>query len=288
MRVDGRQIADAMYRNLKKRVGVLEKSHGIIPHLAVILAGDNPSSLAYIRQKEKGAQQTDAKVTLIRFSTNTNTAEIVTKIKQLNNDKSIHGIIIQKPLPQQIDVGTIDRSVTPEKDLDGFNAKSPYTLALPLAVVEILKYIYELQNKSFSETKFINWLRSKNVAISGKGPTGGGPTIKYFNRLGIPTKVIDRKTSNPSALFKSADIIIASTGYKDILLTKDVKQGAILIGVGVYKGEDGKLHGDYEEKDIAGIAGYYTPTPGGVGPVNVACLITNLITAAEKQINLLS
>ncbi len=281
MKIDGRQIAEDMYTNLAVRVGELQKNKGVTPHLAVILVGDNPSSLAYIRQKEKGAQKTGAKVTIIKFPQTATTEEILAKIKYLNGDKDIQGIIVQKPLPKQIDTEKIDQSVAPEKDIDGFNHESQYTLALPLAVLEILKYIYKQEKHDFSETTFIKWLRSQTVVISGKGPTGGGPTIEYFKKLGIETTLIDRKTSDPSSIFKDADIIIASTGYKNVLHAKDIKQGAILIGVGVYRGDDGKLHGDYDESEIAKIASYYTPTPGGVGPVNVACLINNLITATE-------
>ncbi len=283
MKIDGRQIAAKMYADLSVRVGELQKNKGITPHLAVILVGDNPSSLAYIRQKQKGAQQTGAKVSVIKYPQSVSTDDILKKISELNKDENVQGIIVQKPLPKQIDVEKVDESVIPYKDIDGFNTESKYTLALPLGVVEILKYIYHEINKKFSQTEFINWLKTKNIVISGKGPTGGGPTIKYFTNLGIETKVVDSKTRNPSAVFSSADIIIASTGHKNVLHTEDIKNGAILIGVGVYRGEDGRLHGDYEEKEIEHIASYYTPTPGGVGPVNVACLIENLITAAEKQ-----
>lgn len=130
--------------------------------------------------------------------------------------------------------------------------------------------------------KFKTWLQSQNIILLGKGPTGGGPILKYLKTLHITPHLIDSKTKDANQLIKQADIIITAVG-KNVLKPKSLKQDVILISVGLFKGADGKLHGDYEEKEIEHLASFYTPTPGGVGPVNVAMLMDNLITAAEKQ-----
>lgn len=217
----------------------------------------------------------------------------------------------------QIDVEKLELLTNPEKDIDGFHPDSPYILPLPLAVVKILEEVYKLQkergvasagdpsrapgangvNEAVGRGKarqdpeeFSSWLKTRNIVVLGKGPTGGGPIIKLLNKLGVSQKVIDSKTENPEELMKNADIIISSVGRENVVKPEMIKksqpagrQGAILIGVGILRGEDGKLKGDYDPEKIKDIAGYYTPTPGGVGPVNVAMLMVNLLDAAEKQ-----
>lgn len=133
---------------------------------------------------------------------------------------------------------------------------------------------------------FIPWLKNQNIVLLGKGATGGGPILKYLNKLDIYPALIDSKTQNPEKLITNADIIISAIGKPNIVTADKIKKGVILIGVGIFRGKDGKLHGDYDEENIAGMASFYTPTPGGVGPVNVAMLMENLIIATEKEVHL--
>jgi len=278
MRIDGKEIAEKIFEELKVRVDELKKKN-ITPHLAVILVGENPASVAYITLKQRKGVEIGARFTLIKYNTDVTTDGLLGKVKELNNDPSVHGILIQRPLPPQIDVEKLEMLTDPKKDIDGFHPDSPYTLPLPLAVVKILEEIHN--GKDHSE--FLSWLKSRNIIVLGKGPTGGGPILKYLTRLGITATIIDRKTENPDQLMKNADIIICAVGREKFVKPESIKKGVILVGVGVLKGEDGKLHGDYEPDEIKAIAGSYTPTPGGVGPVNVAELWNNLLTAAEKQ-----
>jgi 5,10-methylene-tetrahydrofolate dehydrogenase/methenyl tetrahydrofolate cyclohydrolase len=256
-------------------------------------------------------------VDVIRFDTAVTTTELVHKIEELNRDKSVHGILVQRPLPPQIDVEKLELLTNPEKDIDGFHPDSPYTLPLPLAVVKILEEVYKMklearnpksetnsnilnanaqnvsnfENSDFGivsifdirNSDFISWLKSQEIAVLGKGPTGGGPILKLLNKLGADPKVIDSKTQKPEELMKSADIIISSVGHENVVKPENIKKGVVLIGVGILRGQDKKLKGDYDVEQIKDIAGYFTPTPGGVGPVNVAMLLDNLLTAAEKQ-----
>jgi methylenetetrahydrofolate dehydrogenase (NADP+)/methenyltetrahydrofolate cyclohydrolase len=129
----------------------------------------------------------------------------------------------------------------------------------------------------------LNWLKSKNIVVLGKGATAGGPILKYLNKLSVNPTQIDSKTPSPDELIKKADIVISAVGKPNTITPEKIKKDVTLIGVGIFRGEDGKLHGDYDEANIKNIAGFYTPTPGGVGPVNVAMLLDNLLNTTEKQ-----
>jgi len=312
MKIDGHEIAEKMYEDLKKRVAKLKK-HDVIPHLVVFLVGENPASVAYVTLKQKKGEEIGAKVTLMNFDTSVTTEELEEKVKLLNIDPFVHAILIQRPLPEQIDVNKLELLTNPEKDIDGFHPKSPYTLPLPLAVGKILEEVFILSNNEEQgvaragdphrapaanartsdggkagqdpvSTEYLTWLQLQNIVLIGKGPTGGGPILEYFKTLDVKPTIIDSKTKDPSALMKKADIIVSAVGRENVVKATDIKKGVILISVGILRGENKKLKGDYDAEAIQDKAAFYTPTPGGVGPVNVAKLMENLITAAEKQI----
>ena len=268
MRIDGREIAKVIFEDLKNRVGEIRK-RGVTPHLVIILVGDDHSSKAYIKQKGLRAAEIGAKTTLINFKDSVSGHELLSTIEQLNNDNAVHGIIVQRPLPKHIDKTIIDQAVSPKKDVDGFRQNSPFLPPLGIAVYKILQQV-----PNFS---------TKKIVIMGKGKTGGSPVMQVLKEQGIPFMLIDSKTTNPKDLTKTADIIISTVGKPGIVHKGMLKQGVILIGVGMYKGNDEKLHGDYEEEEVKDIASFYTPIPGGVGPVNVAMLLANLVAASEKN-----
>lgn len=270
MLINGRQIATKIYEDLQKKVMQLQEK-GITPHLTVILIGDNPASISYVSQKQIWAEYIGAKVTILRFSTSITTEELQKKIHTLNNDPTNHAILIQRPVPPHIDIKKLELLVSPQKDIDGFHPNSPYTFPLALAVAKILEESNNLK-------------KNQSIVVIGKGPTGGGPIIKHLQQLGLHPTLIDSKTQNPSELTKKADIIISAVGKPNIISPQNIKKGATLIGVGITRGNDGKLHGDYDEESIKNIAELYTPTPGGVGPVNVAMLLCNLIETTKEQL----
>lgn len=301
MKINGHDIAESIYTDLRGRVGDLQKN-GVTPQLVVLLVGNNPGSIAYVNQKEISGAKVGAKVTIKRFDESITTAELEDVIKELNEDPTVHGILLQRPLPPQVDVNKLALLTNPQKDIDGFHPDSPYTLPLPLAIIEILYEIYSSSEQSESRSMFgslpagrqgrlrsdnnnafMGWLKQKNIVILGKGETGGQPIITYLKKLGLLPTIIDSKTLDPVAGLSHADIIISAVGKRGIIAPDHLKKGVILLGVGMTKGERRYLHGDYEEKDIEQIASFYTPTPKGVGPVNVAMLLDNLVTAAEKQ-----
>ena len=278
VRLSGKDIAEKVYQSLRIRVGELQKK-GITPHLVVFLIGENPASVAYVRQKQTKGEEIGCKVTVFRLSESITTEELEKKVKELNEDPTVHGILIQRPVPDHVDIEKLELLTNPEKDIDGFHPDSPYTFPIPMAVMKILEETHELeQDKQY----FSDWLNSKKIIIIGKGPTGGGPIMTEFAKQNIDYHLIDSKTTNREELLKNADIIISAVGKESVIKAEELKQGIILIGVGILRGADGKLHGDYNEEDVDSIASYYTTTPGGVGPVNVAMLFENVLTAAEK------
>lgn len=275
MKIDGKAIAEDILRSLRMRVQRYN-AQGCTPCVAIILVGADPASLAYVRQKELKVQKIGAHATVIRLPQNSSEEKLLLTIEQCNNDNNIHGIIVQRPLPSRIDIHKINNAVVPSKDIDAFHPTSPYHMPLATAVLKILEHINKRAN-------FAEWLKSHRIVIVGKGQTGGGPTIELLKKMEIEPTVVDSKTKNPKEVTRKADILICAVGKPNLITRNMIKKGAILIAVGMYRGKDGKLHGDYEENDIKDIASYYTPIPGGVGPVNVAMLLHNLLEAVQNQ-----
>lgn len=279
MRLSGNDIAEKVYETLKKRVGDLQQKN-ITPHLVVILIGENPASVAYVNQKQKNGEQIGCKVTVEKYDESITTEMLEKRVMELNADPTVHGILIQRPVPPQVDIDKLELLTKPEKDVDGFHPNAPYTFPIPLAVIKILEEVCSLENR---HDPIVDWLKTKKIVVVGKGPTGGRPIIRYLKKLGLNPFMIDSQTLNREMHFKQADIIISAVGRENVVKAHDLKQGVILIGVGIFRGADGKLHGDYDETAIDSIASFYTPTPGGVGPINVAMLFENVLTAAGAQ-----
>ena len=251
MRIDGKAIAERILNDLAKEIATRK----LQPTLAVILVGDNPASLAYIKQKQKAAERIGAKIIL---------SNDISDTKKFNDDPSIHGLIIQRPLPKNLnDIPPVKLT----KDVDGFEKNSPFTVPVVLAVQTILKEI---------GTDIAN----KHIVVIGRGETAGGPIAQYFKT----SRVVHSETPNPKEIIREGDIIVSCVG-KERVVTKDMlKPGVVLIGVGIWRDSEGKLRGDYDEEEIKDIAWFYTPTPGGVGPVNVACLMQNLVKACTINV----
>ena len=279
MKIDGRQIAQNILSNLKKQTEKLKKKN-IYPKLAIILVGDDPSSISYISQKEIKADLIGIQTVIKHFLSDTSTATLLKSIGQFNNKKDVHGIIVQQPLPKQINRESIINAIDPKKDVDGFRFDSNFQMPIVSAVLKILEIVYSQTHEA--QISFINWLKNKKIVIIGKGETGGKPIIKMFDGMKIFVDVIDSKTKNPENITKKADIIISAVGKASILKPEIIKRRAVLIGIGISRGESAKLMGDYDQNEVKNIASFYTPTPGGIGPINVAYLLKNLVDAAEK------
>lgn len=278
MKIDGKHIASIILGSLKTEVEEL-RERGIIPTLAVVLIGDEKSSIAYIKQKELKAKEIGAQIEIFRFNESATNDQLKTLIKKLDKDTKIHGIILQRPAPKHIRIDELEDFISSEKEVDGFGNHPIYPVPVAEAVLLMLEDVYIKQNV---KNLFSDWLKSKKMTILGTGETAGLPIINYFKNYGITPTVIDSKTQNKDSLMKNADIIISAVG-KTVINSSNIKKGVILIGVGMQT-KDGKLYGDYNEEEVRNIAGFYTPTPGGVGPVNVAMLLKNLVESAEDNL----
>lgn len=276
MKIDGKQLASEIFKDLNERVKKL-KAREIIPNLYIILLSDDISSLSYVRQKQLRGGEIGVKITLDRENPEISTEKLSEKIEKLNKDENIHGIIAQRPMSPQIKEEKIAAAIVPEKDVDGFNPNSKFGVPVALAVLKLLETAHP-QN-------FNDWLKSQKTTVIGKGITAGKPIIKKLQKLGIEPLIVGSKTRNKKEILKNSDIIVSAVGKPNVFRSSEIKNGAILIGVGLHKETDGKFHGDYNEEEIKNIASFYTPTPGGVGPVNVAMLMKNLVEAAENQSN---
>lgn len=265
MKIDGRLIASEILNNLKPQVEALKKK-GIYPTLAIILIGDDENSKSYIRQKQHKAGEIGAGIKLYEFKS-VSEDDLINLINDLNGNPAIHGIIVQRPLPQNFDKETISHTINPEKDVDGFNQTSNFDAPVAEAVIEILNSIGQSD------------LSGKKIVVIGKGETAGKPIINLLDKLELKFEIIDSKTENPDEIIRSAEIIISAVGKSGVIKPGLLNTNQILIGVGLYS-QDGKLKGDYEEIDIENKVAYFTPTLGGVGPVNVSCLMRNLVQAA--------
>lgn len=278
MRIDGREIAAHIYENLKKRVELLKKKY-ITPHLVVILVGNDQASHAYVRQKQKKGEEIGALVTVQMYGEDATTEQLLAEILKLNQDPLVHGIVVQQPLPSHIDTVKLIENTDPKKDVDGFH--EPYVFTPPIAEAA-MKALEEVALRHEGAKNLVSWLHGKQIVVVGKGETGGAPIIAKLKKLGITPHIIDSKTENPKAISLQADIIISCVGKSEIIKADSLKKGVVLIGIGMYRGKDGKMHGDYEEEEVKDIAAYYTPIPGGIGPINVAMLLENVVKAAEK------
>lgn len=277
MKLDGKQISSEILSGLKKRVDKLREA-GVIPTLLVVLVGDNEQSIIYIKQKEKKAAEIGARTEVLTFDESISFEKARTLIEKLNKDPLVHGIIVQRPAPQNLRVDELSELIDPEKEIDGFGKNPRYRVPVAEATIALIRSAFEQMKLN---GRFEIWLKKQKIVLIGKGETAGKPIANHLASLGVKPLIIDRETKDPDSITKSADILISSVGKANFVTPGKIKKGVILIGVGLTQNADGKLVGDYDEEKIKDIASFYTPTPGGIGPVNVACLMSNLVKAAQ-------
>jgi len=287
--IDGKVIADELLTHLKKDVETLKKQ-GITPTLAVILIGENVGSQSYVRMKERTAQRIGATLRIEKYTIDVDKKTIQNKILALNHDPSVHGIIIQRPVPPEIRDEKLLNSIDPKKDVDGLVPHTHYNVPVALAVYAIVEKMFDVghanKQKEFTiygPTEFEQWVQNQHIVLIGRGETAGRPIHSFLAKKHCITSVISSQTSpeERKKLLKQADIIISCVGKKHMVTAGDIKKGSILLAVGIWRDALEKLHGDYDEQDISDTVAFHTTTPGGVGPVNVANLMKNLVTAAS-------
>lgn len=287
MDINGKKISSFILKQIKNDVKKLNKKSKI--NLTVFLVGSSEDQLSYVKIKSKIAKELGIGYSLIHLKSTPNFISFAKRIKQNVIDKNIKGIIIQQPLPAQLSTDSIFDYIPVEKEIEGHRKKAIFYPPIGLATLTIIKYIFsgkKIDNRLIVDIKkdrsfFKKFLKNKKIVLIGRGTTGGKPIGKVLQEVKINYININSQTINPQEYLQSADIIITAVGKK-VIEPANLKPGVILINFGLRR-EGGKLKGDYDDKEVKNIASYYTPTPGGAGPIDVAYLYKNLVEAAKLQ-----
>lgn len=285
MKIDGKKIARSLLIYQKKLLKKIKKK----PTLAIILVGQSPEQLSFVKIKQKIAKKLGINFIFYHFKKPPLFENFLKKIKKISQDSQINGLVIQQPLPSQLDTFSLYEYIDKKKEIEGFFEKSPFLPPIGQAVLTVIKFVYLktqkgeklVINSKKDQNFFKRALKNKRIVLVGLGKTGGGPIGKTLNFFKINYIAINSKTLDKEKYFQKADIIISAVGKK-VIAPESLKKGVFLINVGLRK-ENNRLKGDYEEKEIKKIASSYTPTPGGIGPIDVAYLYKNLLDAYQLQ-----
>ncbi len=265
--IDGRAVAEKIRAELKNRIEKL----GRAPKLAIILVGADERSLAYIRQKEKAAREIGALCEVVRLAGTISQEDLEAEIGRQNANKEVDGIIVQLPLPRPLEAPKAIAKISKNKDVDGLLPDSPYKQATPAGIFELLKE-YKVE------------IKGKSVAVLGSSGFVGAPLVTMLKEAGVRLIEIDENTPVPyESLVQQGDIVIATVGKAKLVTADMVKDGAVVIDVGTNVNSNGKLVGDVDFENVKAKASLITPVPGGVGPMTVAMLLSNLVRAAEMR-----
>lgn len=280
--IDGKALSQKMQAELGRKVERLKEQHGIIPGLAVILVGDNPASQVYVRNKERSALEAGFKSETLRLSESISQEELIDIIHQYNEDKSIHGILVQLPLPQHINDKKIILAIDPKKDVDGFHPMNTGHLwsGRPMMVPCTPAGIMEMFREYHVD------LEGKHAVIIGRSNIVGKPMVQLLLDKNATVTLTHSRTRNLSEVTKEADILIVAIGQGHFVTKDFVKEGAVVIDVGMNRDENGKLIGDVVFEQVAEVASMITPVPGGVGPMTITMLLEQTYQAALRSVSL--
>ncbi len=273
--IDGKKISNEIKEEIKQEIEVIKKVDGKVPGLAVVLVGENPASKVYVGSKEKTCNALGMHSEKYVLPETTSEKELLELIETLNNKDEINGILVQLPLPKHIDEKKVIHAITPEKDVDGFHPENVGKLLIgddtfksctPYGVVELLK-------RTGVE------LSGKDIVIVGRSNIVGKPLAALLINESATVTVCHSRTKDLKEVIKRAEIVVVAVGRERFLKEDMVKEGAIVIDVGINRDSDGKLCGDVDFENVSKKTSYITPVPGGVGPMTIAMLMKNTLKA---------
>lgn len=276
--IDGLALAKATRADVAARAAALT-AQGRQPGLAVILVGDNPASQVYVRNKVKACEEAGIRSVLEKYDATLTEAELLARVDALNNDPTIHGILVQLPLPPHIDDHKVIEAISPAKDVDGFHIASAGALVVgepgfkactPYGCMKMLESIG------------MGNLKGKHAVVIGRSNIVGKPMALMLLAANATVTVCHSGTADLGAMTRQADVIVAAVGKRNVLTADMVKPGAVVIDVGMNRNDEGKLCGDVDFDGIRQVAGWITPVPGGVGPMTIAMLLVNTLESAER------
>lgn len=278
--IDGNALSRQLRADVAARVQAL-KARGVTPGLAVILVGDNPASQVYVRNKVKACEDTGMHSLLETWPAGMSEPDLLARVDALNNDPTVHGILVQLPLPAHIDAQKVIESISPAKDVDGFHVASAGALmtglpgfwpCTPHGCMKMLEHIgYDL--------------RGKHAVVIGRSNIVGKPMALMLLQANATVTICHSGTKDLAAHTRQADVIVAAVGKRNVLTADMVKPGAVVIDVGMNRNEAGKLCGDVDFDAVKEVAGWITPVPGGVGPMTITMLMANTLESAERQLD---
>ncbi|MGE0349771.1 bifunctional methylenetetrahydrofolate dehydrogenase/methenyltetrahydrofolate cyclohydrolase FolD [Hydrogenophaga sp.] len=277
--IDGNALSRQLRADVSARVAAL-KARGITPGLAVILVGDNPASQVYVRNKVKACEDTGMHSVLERWPATLSEADLLARVDAMNQDATVHGILVQLPLPAHIDAQKVIEAISPAKDVDGFHMASAGALmtgmpgfwpCTPYGCMKMLESIgYEL--------------RGKHAVVIGRSNIVGKPMALMLLQKSATVTICHSATSDLKAMTLQADVIVAAVGKRNVLTADMVRPGAVVLDVGMNRNDEGKLCGDVDFDGVKEVAGWITPVPGGVGPMTITMLMVNTLESAERLV----
>lgn len=276
-RIDGKEVSAAVREQITNEVSEL-KAKGVTPGLAVIIVGNDPASRVYVNNKKKGCEQVGMNSFEYAMPEETTTEELISLIEKLNNDENVHGILCQLPVPAHIDEEQVLNAISPLKDVDAFHPVNcgkvmtgdyKFAPCTPAGMVEMLKY-YNIP------------VTGKHCVIIGRSNIVGKPMAMLMLKNNATVTVCHSRTENLGEITKQADILVAAVGRPKFVTADMVKDGAVVLDVGINRMEDGKLCGDVDFDAVADKTSFITPVPGGVGPMTITMLLKNTLEAAKQ------
>ena len=276
--IDGKALSAQLRTEVAQRAATLP-AQGTKPGLAVVLVGDNQASQVYVRNKVKACEDVGFHSVLEKYDASMTEAELLARVDALNNDPSIHGILVQLPLPKHIDDHKVIEAISPLKDVDGFHVAS----AGALMVGEVgFKACTPYGCMKMLESIGMKDLRGKHAVVIGRSNIVGKPMAMMLLAANATVTITHSGTADLAAMTRQADIVGAAGGKVNVLTADMIKPGAVVIDVGMNRNAEGKLCGDVDYDGCKDVAGYITPVPGGVGPMTITMLLVNTMEAAER------
>ena len=276
---NGREIAKDYRAGLQEQVEAL-KEKGITPNLTVVIVGNDGASLSYVKSKNKAAEKIGMASDIVHLEESATEEEVLDTVRRLNEDENVHGILVQVPLPKQVDENKVLEAIAPEKDVDGFSpinigrlytGQETFIPCTPLGIMELLKHTGSLEGK--------------DVAVIGRSHIVGQPVAKLLTNENATVTLMHSRTKNMVEKLKDFDVVVSAVGKPGLVKGEDLKEGAIVIDVGNTV-VDGKLVGDVDFDSAQEVASYITPVPGGVGPLTITMVLNNALIAAKRANNI--
>lgn len=288
--LDGKATSSAIKEEIKVEVDKLKSEKGITPHLAAVLVGENGASVTYVNAKVKACEQVGFKSTLVKLDDSISEADLLAKIEELNNDAGLDGFIVQLPLPNHIDEQKVTEAISPLKDVDGFHPTNlgKMVLSLPTFLPATPYGILQLLERNNIETE------GKHCVVMGRSHIVGSPMSILMGRNTSPgnstVTMVHSRTKNVEQITKQADILIAAVGKAEFVTRDMVKEGAVVVDVGIHRIEDQskkngfRLIGDVKFDEVSPICEAISPVPGGVGPMTIVSLLKNTLQSAKNRV----